>query len=108
MDIFMNGSITPNYQSNCCVLFNADMREVIKNIKDKTIDLIVTDPPYKISTSGGGIEKEGKKYCGGMLKHNSQYVKEGKLFKFNEIKFNEWMPELYRVLKERRALLLND
>lgn len=29
-----------------------DCYEVIKNIPDKSIDLIVTDPPYKINTIG--------------------------------------------------------
>lgn len=29
----------------------------------------------------------------------SCYTKQGKLFKHNEIKFSEWLPELYRVLK---------
>ena len=28
------------------------------------------------------------------------YTKQGKLFKFNEIKFSEWLPEIYRVLKQ--------
>lgn len=57
--------------------------------------------------------KSGKKYCGGMLgiygsNENTQYIRDGKLFKYNEITFEEWMPLLYKVLKERWTLLLND
>lgn len=58
--------------------------------------------------------KSGKKYCGGMLgiyNNNTddiQYIRDGKLFKYNEITFDQWMPLLYKVLKERRTLLLND
>ena len=31
---------------------------------------------------------------------NTTYTKQGKLFKHNEIKFSEWLPEIYRVLKD--------
>lgn len=39
---------------------------------------------------------------------NTQYIRDGKLFEFNEITFEEWMPLLYKVLKERRTLLFDD
>lgn len=31
-----------------------DCLELMKQIPDKSIDLIVTDPPYDISVTGGG------------------------------------------------------
>lgn len=31
-----------------------DCLELMKEIPDKSIDLIVTDPPYDISVTGGG------------------------------------------------------
>lgn len=34
-------------------LIKGDCYEVIKNIPDKSIDLIVTDPPYKYKNVGG-------------------------------------------------------
>ncbi len=37
-----------------------DSYELIKNIPDNSIDLIVTDPPYEIITSGAGILKDRK------------------------------------------------
>lgn len=35
-------------------IYNEDCYEAIKNIPDKSIDLIVTDPPYEFDMSGGG------------------------------------------------------
>lgn len=42
-------------------LFYGDCLEIIKNIPDSSVDMILTDPPYKIETSGGGIYKQGRK-----------------------------------------------
>lgn len=65
---------------------------VFKNISDNSIDLVVTDPPYKV-ISGGKPHKKGQP--SGMLSKN-----DGKIFKYNNIKPEVWMPEVYRVLKE--------
>ena len=36
-------------------LYNNDCLKILKSIKDKSIDLIVTDPPHEITdTKGGG------------------------------------------------------
>ena len=46
---------------------------------------------------------EGTKHIalGGILDDNDiLYTKQGKLFKHNEVKFSEWLPEIYRVLKD--------
>ena len=47
-------------------LWNGDCLEVMKQIPDGSVDLVVTDPPYLIETSGAGIYKQADK----------QYVKE--------------------------------
>lgn len=47
-------------------IYNEDCLNGMKKIPDKSIDLIVTDPPYVIETSGAGIYKQADK----------QYVKE--------------------------------
>lgn len=67
MDFLMNGDITPNYENNECMLFNCDCRTLLKNMEDESIDLFVSDIPYKISSSGGGKKKEGVKYAGGIF-----------------------------------------
>ena len=73
-------------------IYNMDCLEGMKLIPDNSIDLIVTDPPYKTTSRGssGGT--------GGILKE--EINKRGKVFKYNDIELNEWLPELYRVLKD--------
>lgn len=38
-------------------IYNVDCYKAIKDISDKSIDLIVTDPPYQINNTktGGGV-----------------------------------------------------
>jgi DNA modification methylase len=72
-------------------LRQGDALELLKSIPDESIDLIVTDPPYRC-ISGGRAGK--KNQPSGILKKN-----DGKLFKHNDIKPEAWFPELYRVLK---------
>lgn len=101
-------------------LYNDDCLKVLKEIADESVDLVVTDCPYRIQ--GGGCtnaeengwiprkdEKDNKFYsdskhvslCGVLNDANPQtYMKNGKLFKHNDIQFEEWLPEVYRVLKQ--------
>lgn len=60
----------------------------MKNIEDGSIDLVVTDPPYEIATTGAGMYKQADK----------QYVKElnGMKDGFSE----EVLDELCRVMKK--------
>ncbi|ELA7830688.1 hypothetical protein Q6U52_000848 [Vibrio alginolyticus] len=78
------------------VLHNADALEKLKSMPDCSVDLLVTDPPYKICSGGKGKHKQPK----GMLNNDNQDVMNGSLFKHNDIKFSDWLPEVYRVLKE--------
>ena len=73
-------------------LNNKDCLEVMAAMDSGSIDLIVTDPPYKVTSRGssGGT--------GGMLK--SDINKSGMVFKHNTIKFDDWLPECFRVLKD--------
>lgn len=48
--------------NNKCWIFNNDYFEFVKRIKDNSIDLILTDPPYNISKySTGNINIPGRK-----------------------------------------------
>lgn len=70
------------------IIYNMDCLEGLKRLPDSCIDLVVTDPPYNIETSGAGIYKQKDK----------QYVKE-----LNDIKdgFDEnILDELCRVMKK--------
>ena len=74
-------------------LYQGDCLEVMKDIEDESMDLVVTDPPYKTITGGdsNGANSERPK---GMLRGNR------KLFKHQKMNISDWMPEIYRVLKE--------
>lgn len=73
------------------ILLNEDF--LLNNLPNNSIDLIVTDPPYKTITGGdsNGVNSERPK---GMLGGNR------KLFKHQQLKITDWMPQLFRVLKE--------
>lgn len=75
-------------------IYNKDALEIMKEMGDNSIDLIIIDPPYK--TTKRGISK--KTTTGGLVR--SELGKQGKIFKHNDISPKEYIPELYRVLKE--------
>lgn len=74
-------------------LKQGDFIELIKDVKDNSIDLIITDPPYKTTKRGnaGGTGGIGK---------DINFIKGNGGLKHNNIKFEEWLPECYRVLKD--------
>lgn len=73
-------------------LIKGNCMDILKNIRDKSIDLVVTDPPYKL-VQGGCTNKAVR------LKGATD-LQSGSVFTNNSIKFSEWLPEVYRVLKE--------
>lgn len=79
---------------NVITLHNNDANNVLDMMieEDIKVDLIVTDPPYRTTsrgTSGG---------TGGMLKDKINM--SGYVFNRNKIKFSEWLPRCYKVLKD--------
>ena len=72
------------YQGNCL--------DKLKQINDNSIDLIVTDPPYLVTSRGSAGN------AGGMLLKDIN--KKGKVFKYNNINCSQYAPEFYRVLKD--------
>ena len=71
-------------------IYHGDCLEILNTISPSCIDLLVTDPPYK--TICGGDSGDRPK---GMLSGNR------KLFTHQtDIAFSDWMPLVYRVLKE--------
>jgi len=84
------------------MLYNDDCLNILKTIPDNSVDLCVTDCPYKIVKGGCTKTAFNIKDTGGILNKRgevSSNVKEGKLFDYNDIKFSEWLPELYRIMK---------
>jgi site-specific DNA-methyltransferase (adenine-specific) len=66
--------------------------EQLKLLDDNSIDLIVTDPPYKVTSRGSAGNS------GGMLQ--KKINKKGQVFAYNNIDCSEYAPEFYRVLKD--------
>lgn len=73
-------------------LYNKDCLEVFKELKDDSVNLIVTDPPYRITGRGNSGNS------GGMCKKNS--FNAGTIFEHNDIEVSEYAPEFFRVLKD--------
>lgn len=74
-------------------IINGNSIKLMKELPSEIFDLIVTDPPYKTITGGDSNGKNSERPKG-MLSGNR------KLFKHQNIKISDWMPEIYRVLKE--------
>lgn len=74
-------------------IFNNDCLKLMQKMKDNSIDLIITDPPYK-KTKRGGTGNSG-----GMCK-NKNFSNGNGGFENNNVKISEFVPELYRVLKD--------
>ena len=75
-----------------------DCLTAIKNMPDMCIDLIVTDPPYKLTSRGGSGT------MGGYWKEEK--AKKGVVFDNNSISCKEYLPEFYRILKNKSILYL--
>ena len=70
-----------------------DCLEGMKLIPDESIDLIATDPPYKVMQKGTSGTMSGYIV--------SDLTKKGKIFDNNDIDIAEYLPEFYRILKPR-------
>ncbi|MBE8577830.1 DNA-methyltransferase [Vibrio sp. OPT18] len=92
----INLDVKPAANDEPITLFNEDALQRMSKMADESVDLVLTDPPYKICSGGKGKSNQPK----GMLNNDDKNVRNGSLFKHNEIKFSEWLPDVYRVLKE--------
>lgn len=75
-------------------IINDNCLNVFKGMPDGSVDLILTDPPYK--KVQGGCTNHAVRLAGA----TREELASGKFFKENIIKFSEWIPEVYRVLKD--------
>ena len=49
--------MTPYYERDGITIFNADCRELLATMPAGSVDAVVTDPPYEITATGGGIAR---------------------------------------------------
>lgn len=78
-------------------LMKGDCLEMMKSIPNNSVDLCVSDIPYKL-TGGGKGDGANSKRPKGILEDNSQLMKVPK--------FEDWLPELYRVMKDGSHIYL--
>ena len=74
-------------------IYNEDCLVGMKKIPDASVDLIATDVPYRITSRGNAGSS------GGMMQKDLSM--KGKIFEDNDIKIEEYLPEFYRILKEK-------
>lgn len=73
-------------------IFNDDYKNICSKLKDSSIDLIVTDPPYPTTSRGSAGNS------GGMLQKDIN--KKGQVFEYNSVVISEYSKEFYRLLKD--------
>lgn len=73
-------------------IFNQDCIGGMKNIPDESIDLIVTDPPYKLTARGNSGTMSGY--------WTNDITKKGKVFENNDVEIEDYIGEFYRILKD--------
>lgn len=77
-------------------LWNGNCLELMKDIQDNSIDLVITDPPYKLNKTTGSMTSSSKSdRWQGNLKAGDKTANIA-----NIIQFSEWLPDVYRILKE--------
>ncbi|MEZ9054839.1 site-specific DNA-methyltransferase [Vibrio sp. 10N.247.311.26] len=108
-------------------IHNQDCLNLFKTIKDESVDLLVTDPPYKISSGGCKVKKSANEPTGIFNKRsisdndlkrkwlnksssNTGLIKTGSFFKHNKIEFKDWLSEAFRVMKNKTHvyIMVND
>lgn len=100
MDLLLGNKIRKNLKSILIYgkidmenikLYNDNCLNVFKNIPNDSINLIVTDPPYRVMSRGSNGTS------GGMFLKKINM--EGKVFENNDISVKEYAPQFYRMLK---------
>lgn len=86
-----------NLEDHGISLWKGDCLSYLDSMEEESIDLLVTDPPYKLV--GGGCTKGFKRPVSGILSRERAEARKGTLFKNNDMPFEKWVPKVYRVLK---------
>lgn len=75
-------------------LLHGNCLELMKEIPDGSIDLVVTDPPYRTITGGDSNGKNSIRPKGMLSGTRKLFTHQ------NDITPDAWMPEIFRVLKD--------
>lgn len=76
------------------IIFNENALDVLDCMisKNKMVDMIFTDPPYKVTARGNAGNS------GGMLQ--KKINRKGQVFEHNNIEIEDYLPKFYKILKE--------
>jgi site-specific DNA-methyltransferase (adenine-specific) len=72
-------------------LINADCLEAMRDIPDGSVDMVLTDPPYRVISGGAESNASLSKSLGG---------NNGKIFQHNNIKMIDWMSIVFAKMKD--------
>jgi len=89
--------VTKDVVTEKYTLLFGDCLARMKSIPDNSVDLCVSDIPYKL-TCGGKGDGINSKRPKGILQDNTQLMKVPK--------FKDWLPDLYRVVKDGTHIYL--
>lgn len=92
-------------------IINGDCLEVMKTLPDKSIDIIITSPPYNLlNSTGNGLKKNTN--CG---KWKNAAIKNGYKDYDDNMPYNEYIcwqkncvAEMYRLIKDDGAIFYNN
>lgn len=73
------------------VIFNDDCIKGMSLMPNESVDLIITDPPYRTTARGNAGNS------GGMLQKDIN--RKGQVFQHNDVDCIKYAPEFYRILK---------
>ncbi|AWY09473.1 metal dependent phosphohydrolase [Ruegeria phage vB_RpoS-V16] len=83
-------------------LYQGDAVSVLRTLPGGSVDAAVFDPPYPTISGGSNADRSGKwQRPSGILTKN-----DGKIFDHNDIAPDEYLTEVYRVLREDAHLYL--
>jgi site-specific DNA-methyltransferase (adenine-specific) len=77
------------YYDKSGMLLYGDCLDWMPKIPDESVDLVCTDPAYPV-ISGGRSDR----HIGSITEKN-----DGKIFEYNNVDPEKWIPEVYRILK---------
>lgn len=82
------------------MIIQGDALQWLRLIPSGSVDLIITDPPYQKITGGSGEDPNHKRPTG-ILAAN-----DGRFFPDNEVEFDDYMADLFRVLRDPAHMYL--
>lgn len=80
----------------------ADCIDILKQLPDKCIDCFFSDIPYRISQGGCSTTSSfGTKNKWQNNPEKLELYKKGKIFTENDIEPSEYLPDIYRIMKDK-------